>query len=263
MNDMTQTPEMLISNLGKRARKAAAVLAGASDMQKAQALRAAAQALRNAERTIIAANARDMENGAMNGLSPAMLDRLKLDSGRVAGIASAVEAVADLTDPVGAVIDESQRPNGMVLQRVRVPLGVIGIIYESRPNVTADAAALCLRSGNAVILRGGSEAMDSNRAIHAAMVEGIKAAGLPADAVHAESGRSDRHHHPARRQKPRRAGAGRGASASARSSGRHLPYLCAWCCGPRYGAGRCAQCQNAADGNLRGDGDAADRQRFC
>ncbi|MCF8709443.1 glutamate-5-semialdehyde dehydrogenase [Rhizorhapis sp. SPR117] len=183
MNDMTQTPEMLISNMGQRARKAAAVLASASDTQKAQALRAAAQALRNAERTIIAANARDMENGAMNGLSPAMLDRLKLDSGRVAGIASAVEAVADLTDPVGAVIDESQRPNGMVLQRVRVPLGVIGIIYESRPNVTADAAALCLRSGNAVILRGGSEAMDSNRAIHAAMVEGIKAAGLPADAV--------------------------------------------------------------------------------
>ncbi|MBK5264587.1 MAG: glutamate-5-semialdehyde dehydrogenase, partial [Alphaproteobacteria bacterium] len=183
MNDMTQTPEMLISNMGQRARKAAAVLAGASDAQKAQALRAAAQALRDAERTIIAANARDMENGAMNGLSPALLDRLKLDSGRVAGIAAAVEAVADLTDPVGAVIDESTRPNGMVLQRVRVPLGVIGIIYESRPNVTADAAALCLRSGNAVILRGGSEAMDSNRAIHAAMAEGIKAAGLPTDAV--------------------------------------------------------------------------------
>src|SRR3546814_13198754 len=94
-----------------------------------------------------------------------MLDRLKLDSARIQGIAGAVEAVAELADPVGAVIDESRRPNGMVLQRVRVPLGVIGIIYESRPNVTAAAAALCLRSGNAVIIRGGSEAMDSNRAI--------------------------------------------------------------------------------------------------
>lgn len=183
MNDMTQTPEMLISNMAQRARRAAAVLAATSDAQKAEALRAAAAALREGERDIVAANMRDMENGALNGLSPAMLDRLKLDSARLAGIAGAVEAVADLTDPVGAIIDESRRPNGMLLQRVRVPLGVIGIIYESRPNVTADAAALCLRSGNAVILRGGSEALESNRAIHAAMVEGIKAAGLPADAV--------------------------------------------------------------------------------
>ncbi|HEY9580616.1 MAG TPA: glutamate-5-semialdehyde dehydrogenase [Rhizorhapis sp.] len=183
MNDLTQTPEMLISNMGQRARRAAALLAGASDAQKAQALRSAAQALRDGEPDIIAANQRDMEKGAANGLSPAMLDRLKLDSARIQGIAGAVEAVAELADPVGAVIDESRRPNGMVLQRVRVPLGVIGIIYESRPNVTADAAALCLRSGNAVILRGGSEAMESNRAIHSAMVGGIKSAGLAADAV--------------------------------------------------------------------------------
>ena len=183
MNDMTQTPEMLISNMAKRARRAAATLAQASDAQKAEALRAAARALREREQDIAAANARDMENGAHNGLSPAMLDRLRLDAGRSAGIADAVEAVAGLADPVGAVIDQTSRPNGMLLQRVRVPLGVIGIIYESRPNVTADAAALCLRSGNAVILRGGSEAMESNRAIHAAMVDGIKAAGLPADAV--------------------------------------------------------------------------------
>jgi glutamate-5-semialdehyde dehydrogenase len=183
MNDMTQTPEMLISNMAKRARRAAATLAQASDAQKAEALRAAARALREREQDIAAANARDMENGAHNGLSPAMLDRLRLDAGRIAGIADAVEAVAGLADPVGAVIDQTSRPNGMLLQRVRVPLGVIGIIYESRPNVTADAAALCLRSGNAVILRGGSEATESNRAIHAAMVDGIKAAGLPADAV--------------------------------------------------------------------------------
>ncbi|HKX23447.1 MAG TPA: glutamate-5-semialdehyde dehydrogenase [Rhizorhapis sp.] len=183
MNDMTQTPEMLISNMAKRARKAAVALARATDAQKAEALRSAARTLREREREIVAANARDMDNGAQNGLSPAMLDRLKLDSGRIAGIADAVEAVAGLADPVGAVIDEARRPNGMVLQRVRVPLGVIGIIYESRPNVTADAAALCLRSGNAVILRGGSEALESNRAIHVAMADGVRAAGLPADAV--------------------------------------------------------------------------------
>lgn len=183
MNDMTQTPEMFICNMAQRARRSAAVLARTSDAQKAEALRSAAQALREREREIVAANARDMENGALNGLSPAMLDRLKLDSSRIAAIADAVEAVAGLPDPVGAIIDQAERPNGMVLQRVRVPLGVIGIIYESRPNVTADAAALCLRSGNAVILRGGSEALESNRAIHAAMAEGISAAGLPADCV--------------------------------------------------------------------------------
>lgn len=183
MNDMTQTPEMLISNMAQRARRAGAVLAATSDARKADALRAAAAALRKSERDILAANARDMENAALNGLSPSMLDRLKLDAARLAATANAVEAVADLSDPVGAVIDESRRPNGMLLQRVRVPLGVIGIIYESRPNVTADAASLCLRSGNAVLLRGGSEALESNRAIHSAMVEGIMAAGLPADAV--------------------------------------------------------------------------------
>lgn len=183
MNDMTQTPEMLIATMGARARKAAAIIAAASDADKAKALVLAAQALRDRAKAIMAANVTDMVNGAANGLSPAMLDRLKLDAGRIAGIADAVEQVAHLTDPVGAVIDASTRPNGMVLQRVRVPLGVIGIIFESRPNVTADAAALCLRAGNAAILRGGSEAVESNRAIHAAMVDGITAAGLPADAV--------------------------------------------------------------------------------
>lgn len=183
MNDMTQTPEMLISNMAQRARRSAAVLAQASDAEKAQALRLAAQALRERAQEIAAANARDMENAVSNGLSSAMLDRLKLDSGRITSMADAVEAVAGLADPVGAIIDRTERPNGMVLQRVRIPLGVIGIIYESRPNVTADAAALCLRSGNGVILRGGTEAVESNRTIHAAMVEGIVAAGLPADSV--------------------------------------------------------------------------------
>ena len=183
MNDLTQTPEMLISGMGARARAAAAVLATASDAQKADALRRAAQALRDHAPQILAANARDMENAAANGLSPAMLDRLRLDEDRVAATAAGVDQVASLDNPLGSVIDTQVRPNGMALSRVRVPLGVIGIIYESRPNVTADAAALCLRAGNAVILRGGSEAKESNRAIHAALIEGVTAAGLPADAV--------------------------------------------------------------------------------
>jgi len=183
MNDLTQTPEMLIATMGARARAAAAQLSTASDAQKIDALRRAAQALRDQAPQIIAANARDMENAAANGLSPAMLDRLKLDEDRVLATAAGVEQVATLDNPLGSVIDRQVRPNGLELSRVRVPLGVIGIIYESRPNVTADAAALCLRAGNAVILRGGSEAKESNRAIHAAMVEGIAAAGLSADAV--------------------------------------------------------------------------------
>ncbi len=183
MNDLTQTPEMLIATMGARARQAATIVAQASTAQKAEALKAAAAAIRIASAEIIRANRADMERGAANGLSAAMLDRLKLDEARVAAIADAVASVADLPDPVGQVIDRSERPNGLKLERVRVPLGVIGIIYESRPNVTADAAALGLASGNAVILRGGSEAIESNRALHAAMAAGIEAAGLPAGAV--------------------------------------------------------------------------------
>ncbi|OJY71630.1 MAG: glutamate-5-semialdehyde dehydrogenase [Sphingobium sp. 66-54] len=183
MNDLTQTPEMLIATMGARARRAAAEMALAPSERKAEALVAAAAALREATGKIIAANRADMERGAANGLSTAMLDRLRLDEKRIAAVADAVAQVAALADPVGRIIDETERPNGLRLQRVRVPLGVIGIIYESRPNVTADAAALGLRSGNAVILRGGSEAIESNRAIHAAMVRGITQAGLPADAV--------------------------------------------------------------------------------
>ncbi|ATP17423.1 MULTISPECIES: glutamate-5-semialdehyde dehydrogenase [Sphingobium] len=183
MNDLTQTPEMLIAQMGARARRAAALLAPAGDAQKVDALRRAAQALRDQTPAILAANARDMDNGIDNGLSAAMLDRLRLDEDRIAAMAAGVDQVATLDNPLGSVIDARVRPNGLELSRVRVPLGVIGIIYESRPNVTADAAALCLRAGNAVILRGGSEAKESNRAIHAAMVEGIAAAGLPAEAV--------------------------------------------------------------------------------
>ncbi len=183
MNDMTQTPEMLIAAMAAKARKASGALFEASDEQKARGLMLAAQALRDHAETICRANAQDMDNAAQRGLSSAMLDRLRLDSARIEGTAAGVEQVSRLPNPLGETISETTRPNGMILQRVRVPLGVIGIIYESRPNVTADAAALCLRAGNAAILRGGSEAVDSNRAIHAAMAEGIAAAGLPVDAI--------------------------------------------------------------------------------
>ncbi|MDD3798511.1 MAG: glutamate-5-semialdehyde dehydrogenase [Novosphingobium sp.] len=178
-----ETPEKLVARLARAGRAAQRVLARMSDGDKAKALRHAAQALRDAEGEVLAANARDMEAGAARGLSAAMLDRLRLDHARLAGIADAVYAVAGLPDPVGEVIDRRQRPNGLELSRVRVPIGLIGIVYESRPNVTADAAALCVRAGNAVLLRGGSEAIHSNRAIHAALVKGLAEAGVPADAV--------------------------------------------------------------------------------
>jgi glutamate-5-semialdehyde dehydrogenase len=181
--DVDLDPVALIAAMGKRARAAAGVLAGASSADKARALVAMAQAIRDAQGTILAANAIDMANAERSGLSSAMLDRLKLTPERVADTADGVATVATLTDPVGRTIDEIERPNGLKLARVRVPIGVIGIIYESRPNVTADAAALCIGSGNAVILRGGSEAVESNRAIHAALVAGLAAAGLPGDAV--------------------------------------------------------------------------------
>ncbi|WP_430442648.1 glutamate-5-semialdehyde dehydrogenase [Sphingorhabdus contaminans] len=176
-------PDQLIAEMTAKARAAARVLALASDATKAAALKAAAAALRQERHAIIAANALDMDAGAKAGLSPAMLDRLKLDEGRLAAVADAIDQVAVLDDPVGNVIDTRTQPNGLVMRRVRIPIGVLGIIYESRPNVTADAAALGLRAGNAVILRGGSEAVHSNRAIHKAMLSGIVAAGLPADAV--------------------------------------------------------------------------------
>lgn len=175
--------DTLIARVTANARSAARLLAGADDATKAAALRAAAAALRDSAADILAANAKDVDAAVAAGISPAMLDRLKLDAGRIAAMASAVEQVATLENPVGQIIDSRSRPNGLIMERIRVPVGVLGIIYESRPNVTADAAALGLRSGNAVILRGGSEAVHSNHAIHAAMVQGVTHAGLPADAV--------------------------------------------------------------------------------
>jgi glutamate-5-semialdehyde dehydrogenase len=170
-----------VTELARAGREAQRSLAAIGSPARAAALRLAATALRDAETAILAGNAEDCT--AADDLSAAMLDRLKLDSARVAGMADAVAAVADLPDPVGEVIDRRQRPNGLVLERVRIPVGLIGIVYESRPNVTADAAALCVRAGNAALLRGGSEAVRSNRAIHAALVEGLTAGGVPSDAV--------------------------------------------------------------------------------
>ena len=173
----------LVHRLAREARLAQGVLARMSAADKERALKLAVEALRRAAPEVLAANARDIAAGEANGLSGAMLDRLRLDAGRLESIAAAVAAVAVLPDPTGAVIDHSTRPNGMVLERVRIPIGVIGIVYESRPNVTADAAALCVRAGNAVLLRGGTEAVHSNRAIHAALVEGLVAGGVPSAAV--------------------------------------------------------------------------------
>lgn len=173
----------LIADMGQRARIAAVTLAQMPTKAKAAALRAAAAAIREATPAVLEANACDVAAGAANGLSPAMLDRLRLDDARIAGIVAGVEAVAGLPDPVGERIDERTRPNGLNLSRVRVPVGVIGIVYESRPNVTIDAAALCAMAGNAAILRGGTEAVHSNRALHGAFVRGWTAAGGPADAV--------------------------------------------------------------------------------
>lgn len=175
--------ETLMTIIAANARVAARQLAGADDATKAAGLMAAASALRDGMADILAANDIDMDAAIAAKISAAMLDRLKLDEARVMSMASAVEQVAVLEDPVGQCIDSRIRPNGLVMERVRVPIGVLGIIYESRPNVTADAAALGLRSGNAVILRGGSEAVHSNRAIHAAMLRGVIQAGLPADAI--------------------------------------------------------------------------------
>ncbi|PHP68437.1 glutamate-5-semialdehyde dehydrogenase [Zhengella mangrovi] len=173
----------LMAAIGRRARAAAAPLAIASPQAKHAALLAMAEAVEAGMASILEANAIDMQNGVKAGLSSAMLDRLKLDDARIRAMADGIRAIAGLKDPVGEIIDEWDRPNGLHIERVRTPLGVIGVIYESRPNVTADAGALCLKAGNAVILRGGSDSVNSSAAIHACLVRGLEAAGLPVDAI--------------------------------------------------------------------------------
>jgi glutamate-5-semialdehyde dehydrogenase len=170
-------------DLGRRAKRAARTLALASTAQKDQALTAMAAALRAHKADILKANREDQAEAKGAGATPAFLDRLALDDHRVEGMAESLEVVRGQPDPVGKVIESWTRPNGMTIERVRVPLGVVAVIYESRPNVTADAGALALKAGNAVILRGGSESHRSARAIHAALCEGLKAAGLPEDAI--------------------------------------------------------------------------------
>ena len=172
-----------MKTLGVNARRAARALAASSDELRNRALRAAAAAIRRRRGEIKAANRTDMSEGEERGLGAAMLDRLMLDENRIAAMAAGIESVAGLGDPLGRVLAEWERPNGLVIRRVSVPLGVIGIIYESRPNVTADAAALCLKSGNAAILRGGSESFHSSQAIYQCLREGLVAAGVDADAV--------------------------------------------------------------------------------
>jgi len=169
--------------IGRAARQAARALANASSADKDKALRAAAAAIRARQAQILAANAEDMAKARAEGLTPAMLDRLQLTPARIEAMAKGLEEIAELRDPVGDVIAAWTRPNGLRIERVRVPLGVIAVIYESRPNVTADAGGLCLKAGNAAILRGGSESVGSSGAIHACLAEGLAAAGLPAAAI--------------------------------------------------------------------------------
>ncbi|MCF3972058.1 glutamate-5-semialdehyde dehydrogenase [Paracoccus salsus] len=173
----------LIEHMGRAAREAAVDLAVASADTKRAALIGAAEAIHANVPAILEANARDLEFGRQKGLSEAMLDRLKLDEDRLRGIEDGLRAVARQRDPVGEVLAEWDRPNGLHIRRVRTPIGVIGVIYESRPNVTADAGALALKAGNAVILRGGSESLHSSQAIHGCMLQGLREAGLPEAAI--------------------------------------------------------------------------------
>lgn len=172
-----------LMTMGKQAQEAARVLATASSQQKTAALSAIADKIVAQMPEILSENQKDIEAAKKNGMAAALIDRLMLDEKRIRAIADSVRVVQDLVDPVGQIITEWERPNGLKIQRVRTPLGVIGVIYESRPNVTVDAAALCLKSGNAVILRGGSDSFLSSRALHKAITKGLEAAKLPATAV--------------------------------------------------------------------------------
>ena len=224
---------------GRKARQAARSLALAPADAKNGALVTMAAMLRNFAAAILEANAVDVEAAEAAGKTGAFVDRLTLNTSRVDAMARGLEEIAALTDPVGDVIAEWTRPNGLRIERVRVPLGVVGMIFESRPNVLADAGGLCLKSGNAVILRGGSDALNSYRAIHNALVAGLRQAGLAEEAVQLvdsagprggghDARRARRQHRcdrTAGREEPRRARAGGGAGAGVRASGRRQPCL--------------------------------------
>lgn len=181
--DATIDITALMATLGENARASAAPLASASAERKHAALVAMADAITAAQDDILAANAIDMENAREAGITGSFLDRLNLNKERVKAMADGIREIADLKDPVGDIIAQWDRPNGLHIERVRTPLGVIGVIYESRPNVTADAGALCIKAGNAVILRGGSDSVESSRAIHVCLLKGLAAAGLPETAI--------------------------------------------------------------------------------
>ena len=183
MTDSITDVRAYMQELGLKARAASRHIAAADTNAKNAALLAIADELENSQPTLMAENQKDLIAGRENGLDAALLDRLELTEARIKGMANGLRQIAQLPDPVGSVTDMSYRPSGLQIGKMRVPLGVIGIIYESRPNVTADAAALCLKAGNATILRGGSEAAHSNRAVAACIQKGIADAGLPADAV--------------------------------------------------------------------------------
>ena len=182
LSEITDIPA-LMAEIGRRARAAARELATATAERKHAALIGAAEAVWRRRADIFEANAQDLAFGEEKGLTPAMMDRLRLDEDRIRGIVDSLRAVAEQRDPVGDVLAEWTQPSGLSIRRVRTPLGVVGVIYESRPNVTADAGALCLKSGNAVILRGGSESFHSSGVLHECLVEGLTGAGLPADAI--------------------------------------------------------------------------------
>ncbi|MEW6392237.1 MAG: glutamate-5-semialdehyde dehydrogenase [Pseudomonadota bacterium] len=185
MDDAGAGLQATMADMGRTAREGARALRLASPEQRTAAIRAMAAEIRKAAPAILAANAEDLARAEANGVSGPMLDRLALDEKRLEGVAAGVEAVSEIPDPLGVATSRWTRPNGLDISRVRTPIGVIAMVYESRPNVTADAAALCVRSGNAVILRGGSECIASNLAIHAAIERGLEAADLPAGAVQA------------------------------------------------------------------------------
>ncbi|HEU4660434.1 MAG TPA: glutamate-5-semialdehyde dehydrogenase [Pseudolabrys sp.] len=181
--DATTDIAAVMADIGRRARAAARILARATTNQKNVALGAMAEAIRAQASDILTANAEDVSDARASGEPPAFIDRLALTGERVEAIAASIDVIRALDDPIGTVTEAWKRPNGMTIERVRVPLGVIGIIYESRPNVTADAGALSLKAGNATVLRGGSDSFRSSRAIHAALVKGLRAAGLPDEAI--------------------------------------------------------------------------------
>ncbi|MCE7027906.1 glutamate-5-semialdehyde dehydrogenase [Jiella avicenniae] len=184
MLDKTESSvEAVMADIGRRARAAARRLAVASRDEKDRALVAMADALNAAIPAILEANGKDVARAQESGMTAAFVDRLTLNPARIIAMSEGLRAIAELADPVGETIAAWERPNGLKIERVRTPLGVVGVIYESRPNVTADAGALCLKAGNAVILRGGSDSANSSGAIHAALVEGLRAAGLPEDAI--------------------------------------------------------------------------------